>query len=498
MFWLSTSYLNLPAYVPRVFVHPYRNMANLLSSVSEVDQIEIDKLEPRLFGLLTSVDASVSTMVNLAKAGCVKAGLLRWVGDDPKELRQYLRDQGITDLLEHAKILTVHENLKIYKEVETKDAAARAIAQLPPQLALGELQQAKKAFERTEHALEREECPSQGYLERKLGEVTTIFQAEPLSTVTSQAQQDDNLTQVPHVDPLTGTFKLQTKAFGVALPRNSEELRGRLNLLGVTTRMVAMRHPEKGVLKTSSVALFDGYVRFLFGKRVWGLVSKKNGTPFSCPSLQHVLDYDLALREKIADLMNAGLDIAQAYDFAMNPDKRTTPQGMIFDELRQTAFLAQVAADSGSAECRALSAPGLRGSSSSNVTDSTKRPPPTPNAEDPQRRQKKSRHERQQAAVQRAVEKALAEAKASSSRTDADVANWPRLQGKGEGKGKGKGGGKGVKGKPSNAKARTENGEPICYGYNTQGCQKGENCPFKHVCWICEGNHHPRVHDRRA
>ena len=70
MFWLSTSYLNLPAYVPRVFVHPCENMANLLSSVSEADQIEIDKLEPRLFGLLTSVDASVGTMVNLAKGGC--------------------------------------------------------------------------------------------------------------------------------------------------------------------------------------------------------------------------------------------------------------------------------------------------------------------------------------------------------------------------------------------------------------------------------------------
>ena len=99
-------------------------MENILPSISAVDQAEIDKLEPGLFGLLTSVDASVDTRVNLAKAGCIKTGLLCWVGDDPKWLRQYLKDQCITDLLEHAKILTVHENSKIYKEVETKDAAA--------------------------------------------------------------------------------------------------------------------------------------------------------------------------------------------------------------------------------------------------------------------------------------------------------------------------------------------------------------------------------------
>ena len=93
--------------------------------------------------------------------------------------------------------------MKVHSREEVEDAATRAVARLPPQLAVGEIEEVKRAFEKLpgHHKLSRAECPSQANLERKLGEVTTSFRAESFITVTNLAQADENKTSVPWVDP---------------------------------------------------------------------------------------------------------------------------------------------------------------------------------------------------------------------------------------------------------------------------------------------------------
>lgn len=71
--------------------------------------------------------------------------------------------------------------------------------------------------------------------------------------------------------------------------------------------------------------------------------------PMSCPSLTQVLGYDLAIRKRIALLMNSGVDIQSAMGHATaDPD------------IRQKQFTASVGVAINTPECRALSAPGLR------------------------------------------------------------------------------------------------------------------------------------------
>ena len=121
--------------------------------------------------------------------------------------------------------------------------------------------------------------------------------------MTSLAQQDDNATSVPYVDPVTGAFKMKTRDFNIPMPRGSESLRQRLQLMSVATRMVMMKHPECIQLRTFELNVFDDYTRYLFGKKCWSMVTMKNGVPYSCPTLQHILDFDAVCRESAAEQM---------------------------------------------------------------------------------------------------------------------------------------------------------------------------------------------------
>ena len=63
---------------------------------------------------------------------------------------------------------------------------------------------------------------------------------------------------------------------------------------------------------------FDRYVKWLKGLQVWNFVAKgKDGVPISCPHIGHVQEYDFALRERQAKLMNTGHDFQKALEKAM-------------------------------------------------------------------------------------------------------------------------------------------------------------------------------------
>ena len=71
-------------------------------------------------------------------------------------------------------------------------------------------------------------------------------------------------------------------------------------VIGVTSVMIRMRHPEKGVLQSTTIQVFERYVKWLMGPKVWQLVSKGiDERPIACPTLAHVLAYDLAIRENV-------------------------------------------------------------------------------------------------------------------------------------------------------------------------------------------------------
>ena len=85
-------------------------------------------------------------------------------------------------------------------------------------------------------------------MERKILQVETVFEAEPLTLVTNRHQEEAH-TSVPNYsfDPHTGTFKQKPKDFGVPMPKDAESLRARLFVLGVSYVFLKMRYPSKSV-----------------------------------------------------------------------------------------------------------------------------------------------------------------------------------------------------------------------------------------------------------
>lgn len=143
------------------------------------------------------------------------------------------------------------------------------------------------------------------------------------------------------------------------MPTTSEGLRARLFVLGISYVFLKMKYPSKGILTTAEPMLFHYYTEWLFGYDNWGKSTMgADSKPRATPTLDHIPVYDMAIREKMADLMNEGVDIEAALDMARADS-----------EVRQKHFLENVSIDINTDKCRAISAPGLadaRGSSSRN------------------------------------------------------------------------------------------------------------------------------------
>ena len=107
-----------------------------------------------------------------------------------------------------------------------------------------------------------------------------------------------------------------------------------------TTGMTAIRYPECAQFSTATVALFDRYIKWLWGQ-VWGRVS-------SSPTIYHVMDLDFDFRGFIAEKTKEGMDTKSAFEEAYTDV-----------ELMRDSFTGQVSADINTPESKQMSAPGL-------------------------------------------------------------------------------------------------------------------------------------------
>ena len=198
------------------------------------------------------------------------------------------------------------------------------------------------------------------------------------------------------------------------------------------------------------------------------------------------MDYDYAIRERVAESMTNGTDIAKAFDDAMADMS-----------LRQTAFLCNFTTEIGSARCRALTAPAfhdIHGAATPArpqkrllaLEDGSVESPPSKAAKRRARAAakikagggalKKARTQLQQAqaALNKANAATASAPTAGAGGTQSGTGGAPRSTG---GKGTGKG------------KSKTADGKAICYAYNNGNACRNTPCPYVHVCQACGGNH---------
>lgn len=207
--------------------------------------------------------------------------------------------------------------------------------------------------------------------------------------------------------------------------------------------------------------------------------------PLPCPSLTQVLGYDFAIRKMVALLMNSGVDIRTAFG-----------QATADSEVRQTQFTASVGVAIGTAECRALSAPGLReahalpmpkgagGGKTTSALALVDAPPAGTTTKSQalkvMKNAKKARLQAEKAAADKAAKRQQG---GGGGRVQMALQNGGVVDG---GCGGTKGGGKAGK---KQRKVKTGGGLGIRFAYNNGKPCSQADCPRAHVCQICEGQH---------
>ena len=450
----------------------------------------LERLAPRLRGILESQQVPTDLMTKLAESNVTTVAVFTGLADTRAGFRDFLRgvlglDPSVrpADFVPTAAFIAAFDSANINVETETREAAKRHTAGLPPALHETELTTIRKAFSLQEAPLEDCVAPSRAYFERKLAEFDTALTAEPLTMVTSVAVGDHHSAPAADVEPGTGILKLTTgKVIGVALPTTSEQFRARMETLGVCWMYVKLK-TQRQCLATFSLSLWERYVKFLIGPRVWGqAILDTNGRAISSPTLPRVITYELEIRKRATDLLNQGHDFRNALLMAQDDS-----------EIRSLHFLQPVALESHSAGARAVTAPG--------ADKGTKRK--TEDNDNEVKATKSAKKKKNQAAKMAELQKQLDQAKANGRRNNRNGDNRNNTKGGAKGaNGQPKGGGKGAgdgaavkgagKGLPDGASSRTPDPEnlSICFGYNKPtGCPHTA-CRMKHVCWFCFKSNH--------
>ena len=471
---------------------PSLAIANATAAASSA-QAPRDKIDSRLLSMFSSAGCTEATLDKLGKAGMTSVAMVTSVTDTKEDFRKFLEsaevDLAAIDLatrLQQTAVMSVYKACLTLEDVEVRQATERRANKQVPEVTEEEVNVCWKLFEAKYFKLNKVMCPSPAYLGRKQGEVESYFKAESLTRVTNYNQDDINDRVNMGWDPNNpqAPFKVQKKEYGIPMPQGSEELRARWRTLAVAFVMAKLRNPQRAVLRTADIDLFDRYTEWMFGQDVWGLVQLDAlGKVTATPHIDHVKTLDIAIRTKVAELMNAGVDIKEAFKLTTEDEK-----------LMRMSFHNPYSIEVHSKRCTACTAPGLteaHGAAALKPLEDIERPKATPSRGNDDRGPPavKSASAKKRAKAQAAkAKKAEAErAAAGGVRKKPKVpalTNGGDRDGTANAKGKGKG-----KGKLHSRTPKPENLE-ICFAFSNKKACATDPCKRAHVCQRCLSKDH--------
>ena len=298
-------------------------------------------------------------------------------------------------------------------------------------MAMTEFTAMRVAWQQRYWELDEDLIPARCYLEKRAEELEQgEYRAEPLTAVLTKEQDDPDII-VP-VWSSTGTLQMRKGNQQVEEPRNPEQLRKRLKILGLGLMFLSLKHSNRAFLTAINPQLFEDYACYLLSEHCFYLQGKSaEGFAISGPSWNQLLIYEFQVRRKTWTLVqNQGMDFATAL--------RVSWRDPCVKERFLTTPIALSAAGSG----------------------------------------------------KRYMEPSDPFAAGKKARSAGHGRNKTGNKAKGSGKGKGKGKGKQSAGDKLGCASRTPDGQPICYGYNDTSVRcKNRDCRFMHRCGGCFGQH---------
>ena len=362
---------------------------------------------------------------------------------------------GFAQRVTLAKVLAAWESSQIHCKKVAETHAEQDMRLEPKLLPASEIQGMRRAFQAKHWKLESTEVPSRQYLERLRDQLEkNEYTVEKLSEVTDRESQDPDTAKITFT--AGGDMRSVKAKSERPLPRNSEELRSRVVLMGTAWIMVSLSQGGTNAASDVTPQLWQDYLKYLLGEKVAQLGFKDPATGNhmgTAPSWRLLLSYELSIRRKALEDVTDGMTYGAALRAAWKDSETkqvhfTTPLALELAMGRQKG-----GGGSGSGSSGLHFPPALAGMPPQRALDDE------PAGESKRQAQKRKEAERKAAAKRKAEEEAAAAAKKQKKE----------------------------------AHARTPDGKQLCFAYNGgKGCKKN-GCKSLHACRICFGEHSMRT-----
>lgn len=370
--------------------------------------------------------------------------LARFTGfvKDADELRKVIRDEfgidGGSDLTTRLRVTnvviafnTASQRVLKQDEVEGELGAKNLTKPMP----VNEWAAMREGWQKKYWVLDEDVIPARTYLERKAEEVEqNEYKAESLTTVVTKEEEDPEVL-VP-VWGASGSLTMRKGSQVIEEPRNPEQLRKRLKVMGLAIMFLGLKHTNQRYLQGYTPQTTEDFLTYLLSEHCFYMQGKSaEGYTISGPSWAQLLIYEQQVRRKAWTSIQAGL-----YQTFVEALKAAWSDPCVKERYLTTPVaLASAASSSKNHHTGGGDVESNRAGKKARTTKGNKK-------------------------------------------------GGGKGKGSGKGKGAGKGGGKAAE--RLGMSAKTPDGQSLCYGYNDWNVRcKDKDCRFLHLCGKCFGKH---------
>lgn len=296
-----------------------------MNQLSDAQKASLARMAPDLQFILSEREVSATLQVQLAESGIKTVGLFVSFVDTKAQLRDALAAQFNLDPNEAGISVDVkrERQMNCARLVDSWDTATKRAeeadrvqaeqkaSRLPMTLSRSSHITLRQRYEKDHGRLQDKSWPCQQLIEKRFEEVEEgEVRADPLSEVVSVEEvQEDVIGAVMDRD---GAIRMKKASKSIPLPKDSEELRNRLKILGVTFQLAAYKHSSRLWLSTTTPGVWRDHADFILGEDIWNFQITTMDFKVT-PPWQVVLSYEFQVRKQACRyIMFENLDISAA------------------------------------------------------------------------------------------------------------------------------------------------------------------------------------------
>ena len=284
----------------------------------------LEKLGGNFRGLLDAKSVPEAVQAELARKEVDSSEMYAVIADDRGGVRTFVKDVlGIDPAadparsIDVARLVVCWEAAKQRLQISASQEAKANADNEPKAIPVNDYLAVKKRFENQFYTLREEEVPSRNSLEDLADQLETgDWRSMSLKEVASKGDVDSDSQWGSLTVGKLGQVKLKKSAVETPAPKDLEEFRQKLKLLGHHFVFLRMLHPTRKELGDVTPFTYSSCGDYML-KRVARLQSDDEaGQVFHTPTLKQVLTYDFYVRKKAMELLTVDMPLQKALQAA--------------------------------------------------------------------------------------------------------------------------------------------------------------------------------------